>query len=178
MPNDYTKELPCFSGNNSISIEGYLDVFWWYMESQGAEDEDVFMHSLGAALDGDAKLWFNHFEPRTITGYDMFTDLLKKKWGKNIDKSIEEQSGDDCVDENQFEEDRQDNDDELTNDCPYQIDFFSFEPTVNVPLIELLSGPSIRENVIELLKNSHDDAPISDYDLNINLEEFIVSSSP
>ena len=165
MPNDYTKELPCFSGNNSISIEGYLDVFWWYMESQGAEDEDVFMHALGAALYGDAKLWFNHLEKGFITGYNMFTDLLKKKWGKNIDKSIEEQLGDDCVNENQYEEDHQENDDELTNDCPYQND-----------CSDELSDPSIRENVIELLKNSHDDEPISDYDMNINLEEFIVSS--
>ena len=84
------------------------------------------------------------------------------------------------VDENQFEEDHQDNDDGLTNDCPYQIDFSSLEPIVNVPLIELLSDPSIRENVIEFLKNSQDDEPISNYDLNINLEEsiIIVSSSP
>ena len=85
MPNDYIKRLPRFSWNNPI--QGYLDIFWLYMESWGAKDEDVYMHALGAALDGDAKLWFNHFEPRTITGYDMFTDLLKKKWGKNIDNT-------------------------------------------------------------------------------------------
>ena len=41
MPNDYIKKMPCFSGNDSVSIEGYLDVLWSYMESQGTEDEDV-----------------------------------------------------------------------------------------------------------------------------------------
>ena len=46
------------------------------MGSQGAKDEDVYMRALGASLDGDAKLWLDHLEPGSITGYDMFTDLL------------------------------------------------------------------------------------------------------
>ena len=73
MPNDYIKRLPRFSGNNPI--EGYLDIFWLYMESWCAKDEDVYMHALGASLDGDAKLWFDHLEPVSIIGCDMFTDF-------------------------------------------------------------------------------------------------------
>ena len=63
------------------------------MESWGAEDEDVYMRALGDSFDGDAKLWFDHLEPGSITGYDMFTHLLKENCGKNICESIEEQSG-------------------------------------------------------------------------------------
>ena len=57
----------------------------------GVLDEDVFMLALGSSLDGNAKLWFDYLEPRSITGYDMFIHLLKEKWSRNIDKSIKEQ---------------------------------------------------------------------------------------
>ena len=57
----------------------------------------MFKCALGASLDGDAKLWFDHLEPGSITGYDMFTHLLKENWGRNIYESIEEQSGNDCL---------------------------------------------------------------------------------
>ena len=69
------------------------------MESRGAKDEDDFMRALGASLDGDAKLWFDHLEPGSITRYDMFTHLLNEKWGRSIDESIEEQSGNNCTNE-------------------------------------------------------------------------------
>ena len=77
------------------------------MESWGAKDEDVYMHALGASLDGDATLWFNHLEAGSITRYDMFIDLLIEEWGVDIKHSIEEQLGDDCVNDNQFDEDDQ-----------------------------------------------------------------------
>ena len=35
----------------------------------------------------------------------MFTDLLIEEWGVDIKHSIEEQLGDDCVNEDQFDED-------------------------------------------------------------------------
>ena len=82
MPNDYIKRLRRFFGNNPI--EGYLDIFWLYMESWGAKDEDVYMRAFAASLDEDAKLWFDHLEPGSITGYDMFTDLLIEEWGVDI----------------------------------------------------------------------------------------------
>ena len=62
----------------------------------------------------------------------MFTDLLRKEWGKSIDKSIHPNN--DCVVEDQSDEDDQDNHDEIANDCPYQIDSSSLEPTLNRPL--------------------------------------------
>ena len=77
------------------------------MESWGAKDEDVYMHALGASLNGDAKLWFDHLESGSITGYDMFTDQLIEEWGVDIKQSIEEQLDDDCVNEDQFDEDDQ-----------------------------------------------------------------------
>ena len=43
MPNDYTRRLPQFSGNNDISIESHLDILWDYMEIRGADNEDVYM---------------------------------------------------------------------------------------------------------------------------------------
>ena len=66
------------------------------MEIRGADNEDVYMRALGEPLQGDVQLWFDHLAPRSITGYDMFTNLLIDKWGRNIDNSLECKSGDDC----------------------------------------------------------------------------------
>ena len=43
MPNDYTRRMPQFYGNKDISIESHLDILWDYMESRGADNEDVYM---------------------------------------------------------------------------------------------------------------------------------------
>ena len=50
MPSDYTEMFPCFHGKNATSIEGNLDVFWYYMEERCATDEDVYMRALGESL--------------------------------------------------------------------------------------------------------------------------------
>ena len=86
MPRDYIRKLPRFYGNNAISIEDHLQMLWDHMEVRGADDEDVYMRALGESLKGDTRLWFDHLASRSITGYDMFTDLLKKQWGEKIDK--------------------------------------------------------------------------------------------
>ena len=43
MPNDYIRRLPQFNGNKDISIESHLDTLWDYMETRGADNEDVYM---------------------------------------------------------------------------------------------------------------------------------------
>ena len=73
----------------------------------------------------------------------MFTDLLKKKWGKNIDKSIHPNN--DCVVEDQADKDGQDNHTKITDDFPYQIDSSSLDPALSV----LLNDPSTQENDYE-----------------------------
>ena len=50
MPNDYTRRMPRFNGNKDISIESHLDILWDYMESRGADKEDVYMQALGESL--------------------------------------------------------------------------------------------------------------------------------
>ena len=108
---------------------------------RGADDEDVYMWALGESLDGDSCLWFNHLMPISVTSYDMFTDLLKKEWGENIDEPSEPQSRNDCDVEDQFDEDEQDKNDDISNDCPYQIDFSSPELMVSVHVIKFMSEP-------------------------------------
>ena len=51
MLNDYIKDIHHFSRSDYVSIEVFLDVFGWYMETKGVEDEDIFMRALGASLD-------------------------------------------------------------------------------------------------------------------------------
>ena len=85
-----------------------MDAFWYYKESLGAEDEYVCMRALGESLGGNANFWLYTLAPRSITGYDMFTKLLREEWGKNTDKSIQPNNND-CVVEDQSDKDDQDN---------------------------------------------------------------------
>ena len=47
MPKGYSEGFPHFYANAIESIEKHLDVVWYYMEAYRAEDEDVYMKSLG-----------------------------------------------------------------------------------------------------------------------------------
>ena len=69
---------------------------------RGADNEDVYMRALGDSLRGDVQLWFHHLAPKSIKGYDMFTDLLIDKWGRNNDNSLDCQSSNDCSVDNQY----------------------------------------------------------------------------
>ena len=94
----------------------------------------------------------------SITGYDMFTKLLREEWGKNIDESI--QPNNDCVFEAQSNKHDQDNHSEITYDFPYQIDSSSPDPTLDM----YLNDSSMQES---------DDDQISTlqyYDLDIDIE--------
>ena len=57
----------------------------------------------------------------------MFTELLRKEWGKNVDESM--QPNNDCLVEDQSDEDDQDNHSEITHDLLYRIDSSSLDPT-------------------------------------------------
>ena len=103
MPKRYSEGLPCFFANSIKSIESHLDDFWCYMESLGAEHEDVYMQALGESLGGNANFWLYTLAPGSITGYDMFTDLLRKEWGESIDESMHPNN--DCVVEDQSNKD-------------------------------------------------------------------------
>ena len=92
----------------------------------------------------------------------MFTNLLKKEWGKSIDKPIDPNN--DCVVEDQSDKDDQDNHDEITDDFPYQIDSSSLDPTFSV----LLNDPSTQENVDEQVST------LQDYDLDVDIEEELI----
>ena len=120
MPNRYSEGLPHFFANSIESIESHLDSFWCYMESLGAEHEDVYMQALGESLGGNVDFWLYTLAPGSITGYNMFTYLLRKAWGRNIDKSIHPNN--DCVLEDQADKDDHDNHNKITDDFPYQID--------------------------------------------------------
>ena len=78
--------------------------------------------------------------PRSITGYDMFTKLLRDEWGKKLDKSM--QPNNDCVVVDQYDKDDQDNHNDMTDEFPYQIDSSLLNPTLSV----LLNDPSNQEN--------------------------------
>ena len=58
------------------------------MKAYRVEDEDVYMRALGKSLEGNVIFWLYTLAPGSITGYDMFTKLLRDEWGKNIDESI------------------------------------------------------------------------------------------
>ena len=96
----------------------------------------------------------------------MFTDLLIEEWGVGIKQYIDEQLGDDCVNENQFGEDDQESNDEIADDCPHGFYFSSPEPIVDMPL----NDSSMQENDYDQIST------IQDYDLDIDIEGELIKS--
>ena len=86
---------------------------------------------------GDVQLWFDHLAPESITGYDMFTDLLIDKWGKNTDNSLECKSSNDCAVDNQY-----------IDNLLSQLDHSSPE------MFQIMSVRAIRKNIIEYFENN------------------------
>ena len=104
MPNRYIEGSPRFNANAIKSIESHLDAFWCYMESLGAEDEDVYLQALDESLGGNVGFLLYQLAPGSFNGYDMFTKLLREEWGKKIDESIQ-------VDNDSVVEEKTDKDD-------------------------------------------------------------------
>ena len=127
MPNDYIRRLPQFSGNNDISIESQLDTLWNYMEIRGVNNEDVYMQALGESLQEDVQLWFDHSAPGSVTGYDMFTDLLIDIWSRNTDDSL------DCESRNDYNQ--------YIGNMLSQLDHSSLD------MFQIMSMPTIHKNV-------------------------------
>ena len=86
MPKKYSKGLPRFFANSIVSIESHLDDFWRYMESLGVENKNVYMRALFESLGGNVDFWLYTLVPGSITGYNMFTKLLREEWGKKSDE--------------------------------------------------------------------------------------------
>ena len=104
------------------------------MEIRGVDNEDVYMQALGESLRGDVQLWFDHLTPQSITGYDMFTDLLINQQGRNTNDSSKCESNNDY---NQY-----------IGNLLSQLDHFSLE------MFQIMSVPSIHKNVTEYFEDN------------------------
>ena len=107
------------------------------MEIRGADNEDVYMRALGESLRGDVQLWFDQLAPESITGYDMFTEFLIDKWGRNTDNSLECKSSNDYVVDNQY-----------IDNFLSQLDHSPLE------MFQIMSMPAIHKNVTEYFENN------------------------
>ena len=83
---------------------------------------------------GDVQLWFDHLAPGSITGYDMFIDLLINSWSRNTDDSLECESSNDY---NQY-----------IGEVLSQLDHSSPD------MFQIMSVPAIHKNVTEYFKNN------------------------
>ena len=104
------------------------------MESRGTDNEDVYMQALGESLQEDVQLWFDHLAPGSITGYDMFTDLLINSWSRNTDDSLECESSNDY---NQY-----------IGEVLSQLDHSSPD------MFQIMSVPAIHKNVTEYFEDN------------------------
>jgi hypothetical protein len=54
MPNEVSKWLPKFPGNNVITIEYHFYFMGWDMDNEGIEHEDVSMNLFASSLTEEA----------------------------------------------------------------------------------------------------------------------------
>ena len=88
-------------------------------------------------MQGGVQLWFDHLALESITGYDMFTDLLIDKWGRNTDNSLECNSSNVCAVDNQY-----------IDNLLSQLDHSSPE------MFQIMSVPAIHKNVTEYFEDN------------------------
>ena len=85
-------------------------------------------------MQGDVQQWFDHLAPGSVTGYDMFTDLLINSWSRNTDDSLE------CESSNDYNQYIGEVLSQLDHCSPY--------------MFQIMSVPAIHKNVTEYFKNN------------------------
>jgi hypothetical protein len=91
FPVKHYKYLPRFDGDKP-SAEKHIQDFEHFIDLFEIEHVDVYMRIFSQSLQGDAKEWFRHLQPESISSWEEMKDLFLKFWGerKPLDQLLSE----------------------------------------------------------------------------------------
>ena len=70
MPQEYLKLLPRFIGEDEVTVEQHLPLFFTFAENLNVEHLDVVMRFFVQSLNGEARKWFNGFPNASINNWE------------------------------------------------------------------------------------------------------------
>ena len=83
FPAKHYKYLPKFDGESKdLTVEKHLQDFEHFFDLFEIEHDDVCMRDFAQSLQGDAKEWFKHLQPKSISTWEEFSCTFLKFWGR------------------------------------------------------------------------------------------------
>jgi hypothetical protein len=83
FPLKHYKYLPRFDGElDGHSAEKHIQVFEHFIDLFEIEHDDVSMRAFSQSLQGDAKAWFKHLQPQSISSWDELREAFRRFWGE------------------------------------------------------------------------------------------------
>jgi hypothetical protein len=83
FPLKHYKYLPRFDGElDGHSTEKHIQVFEHFIDLFEIEHDDVSMRAFSQSLQGDAKAWFRHLQPQSISSWDELREAFRRFWGE------------------------------------------------------------------------------------------------
>jgi hypothetical protein len=77
------KYLPRFNGElDGHSTEKHIQIFEHFIDIFYIERDDVSMRAFSQSLQGDAKAWFIHLHPQSISSWDELREDFHRFWGE------------------------------------------------------------------------------------------------
>ena len=74
FPTRYYKYLPKFDGDSkNLIAEKHVQTFEHFSDLFEIEHDDVYMQDFTLSLQGDAKIWFKHLQPKSINTWEDFS---------------------------------------------------------------------------------------------------------
>jgi hypothetical protein len=83
FPTKHYKYLPIFDGElDNLTVEKHLQAFEHFIDLFEVEHDDVCMRAFSQSLQGNAKEWFRHLQPESISSWEEMSDVFLKFWGE------------------------------------------------------------------------------------------------
>ena len=83
FPLKHYKYLPRFDGELDGKLaEKHIQVFENFIEIFEIKHDDVSMRAFSQSLQGDAKAWFKHLQPQSISSWDELRESFCRFWGE------------------------------------------------------------------------------------------------
>ena len=74
---------PKFDGEiKNLTAKNHLQAFEHFFDIFEVEHVDVCTRVFSISLEGDAKKWFNHLHPKSISTWEEFSDVFLNFWGE------------------------------------------------------------------------------------------------
>ena len=70
MPQEYLKLLPCFIGEDEVTVEKHFPLFCAFVENLNVEHLDVVMRLFVQSLNGEARKWFKGLPNASINNWE------------------------------------------------------------------------------------------------------------